>query len=113
MIPQVAHHPRPLSHQFGDPGYATPPFDPLPPPRRPDRVNPLPFRSLRDGAPPLSLAPPQRAYPVENYGGQRPSLLRANSSGHSFGREYDDPSEHMLRRKTPNGTLAAGYDGTP
>jgi hypothetical protein len=22
-------------------------------------------------------------------------------------------SEHMLRRKTPNGTLAAGYDGTP
>lgn len=24
-----------------------------------------------------------------------------------------DVSEHMLRRKTPNGTLAAGYDGTP
>lgn len=24
-----------------------------------------------------------------------------------------DASEHMLRRKTPNGTLAAGYDGTP
>ncbi|KAG8526886.1 uncharacterized protein KY384_008315 [Bacidia gigantensis] len=25
----------------------------------------------------------------------------------------DDASEHMLRRKTPNGTLAAGYDGRP
>ena len=24
-----------------------------------------------------------------------------------------DASEHMLRRKTPNGTLSAGYDGTP
>ena len=24
-----------------------------------------------------------------------------------------DQSEHMLRRKTPNGTLSAGYDGTP
>ena len=24
-----------------------------------------------------------------------------------------DSSEHMLRRKTPNGTLSAGYDGTP
>ena len=24
-----------------------------------------------------------------------------------------DSSEHMLRRKTPSGTLAAGYDGTP
>ena len=24
-----------------------------------------------------------------------------------------DTSEHMLRRKTPNGTLAAGYDGSP
>ena len=25
----------------------------------------------------------------------------------------NDASEHMLRRKTPNGTLAAGYDGSP
>ncbi|KAI0998077.1 hypothetical protein K3495_g10114 [Podosphaera aphanis] len=25
---------------------------------------------------------------------------------------YMDSAEHMLRRKTPNGTLAAGYDGT-
>ena len=24
-----------------------------------------------------------------------------------------EPTEHMLRRKTPNGTLAAGYDGSP
>ncbi|KAI9707394.1 MAG: hypothetical protein M1836_000355 [Candelina mexicana] len=27
--------------------------------------------------------------------------------------EQPHGSEHMLRRKTPNGTLAAGYDGTP
>jgi hypothetical protein len=113
MIPQVAHHPRLLSQQFGDPGFATPPFDPLPSPRRPDRLTPLPFRSLRNPVPSSVLAPPHRAYPVENHGGHRPSLTRANSSGQSFGRQYDDPSEHMLRRKTPNGTLAAGYDGTP
>lgn len=25
----------------------------------------------------------------------------------------ENPGEHALRRKTPNGTLAAGYDGTP
>ncbi|KAI9849700.1 MAG: hypothetical protein M1837_002826 [Sclerophora amabilis] len=54
--------------------------------------------------------PQQFAYP----------LVRTNSSP---GRGHFDPSsqapsqaeisEHMLRRKTPNGTLAAGYDGTP
>src|SRR4051794_31051208 len=27
--------------------------------------------------------------------------------------QHPRASEHMLRRKTPNGTLAAGYDGTP
>lgn len=30
-----------------------------------------------------------------------------------IGGQTHNTSEHMLRRKTPNGTLAAGYDGTP
>jgi hypothetical protein len=36
--------------------------------------------------------------------------------GNERPRSSNDPaytSEHMLRRKTPSGTLAAGYDGTP
>jgi hypothetical protein len=113
MIPQIAHHPRHLSQQFGSPGFATPLFEPLPTPRRADRLAPLPFRSSRNLTDSSPLAPPQRAYPVENYGAQRHSLVRGSSAGQGFGGQYDDPSEHMLRRKTPNGTLAAGYDGTP
>ena len=38
----------------------------------------------------------------------------SNVSPHtSYGAPNMSFSEHMLRRKTPNGTLAAGYDGTP
>ncbi len=111
MIPQVAHHPRHLSQQFGNQSFATSPFDPLPQPRRFDRPAPLPFRSSRNIA--ASLGPLCRAYPVEKSDVSHPSLVRGNSSSHSFGGQYNDPSEHMLRRKTPNGTLAAGYDGTP
>ncbi|KAH7360526.1 glycosyltransferase family 41 protein [Rhexocercosporidium sp. MPI-PUGE-AT-0058] len=111
MIPQIAQHPRHISQQFGNQGFATPPFDLLPQPRRPDRLAPLPFRSSRsDGS---SLAPPYRAYPVENQEARRSSLAYGASANHGFAGQYNDPSEHMLRRKTPNGTLAAGYDGTP
>ena len=113
MIPQLAHHPRHLSQQFSNPVFATPPFEHLPTPRPADQLAPLPFRSSRNHTGSASLAPPQRAFPVENYAGQRPSLGRGSSGGHGSGGQYDDPSEHMLRRKTPNGTLAAGYDGTP
>jgi hypothetical protein len=112
MIPQIAHHPRNISQQFGNPGFATPPFEPLHTPRRPDRLAPLPFRSSR-GASVSALAPPQRAYPVDSHDGHRQGLARGNSGTPNFGGQYHDPSEHMLRRKTPNGTLAAGYDGTP
>jgi hypothetical protein len=113
MIPQIAQHPRHLSQHFGSSGFATAPFEPLSTPRRGDRLAPLPFRSSRNLTDTSPLAPPQRAYPVENYGAHRPSFVRGNSAGQCFGGQYDDPSEHMLRRKTPNGTLAAGYDGTP
>lgn len=104
MIPQIAHHPRHLSQQFGDPGFIAPPFDPQ---RIPDRLEHLPFRSPRN-LPSSS----QRLYSVESHGSQRVGLA-ASSPTQPFGRRYHDPSEHMLRRKTPNGTLAAGYDGTP
>lgn len=108
MIPQVAHQPRNLSQQYGSPGFATPPYDHSSTPRRLDRVAPLPFRNSRPS--PSTLAPPQRAYPVDSRDGYGPSFGRSHSG---FGGQYNDPSEHMLRRKTPNGTLAAGYDGTP
>jgi hypothetical protein len=113
MIPQIAHHPRNLSQQFGSPGFAAPPFEPLQPPRIPDRLPPLPFRSSRTHPSSSTLAPPHRAYPVENHGPHRNGVPSNGSSGQGFGGQYHDPAEHMLRRKTPNGTLAAGYDGTP
>lgn len=111
MIPQVAQRPRQLSQQFGNQGFATPLYDTIPPPRRLDRLAPLPFRGSRSVA--SSLAPPYRAYPVENDEARRSSVAHGASAAHEFGGQYNDPSEHMLRRKTPNGTLAAGYDGTP
>ncbi|KAI9894070.1 MAG: hypothetical protein M1814_004840 [Vezdaea aestivalis] len=41
-------------------------------------------------------------------------LQRSGSfSAHPYSNHGPDPSEHMLRRKTPNGTLSAAYDGTP
>ena len=48
------------------------------------------------------------AYPLKSPASRqgRTAFLDARTSG-------ADTSEHMLRRKTPNGTLAAGYDGTP
>ena len=111
MIPQVAHHPRHLSQQFGIQGCAAPPFDPVPQSRRTDTLTPLSFRSSRnDGS---SLAPQYRAFPVENHGGRRFSAAEGKPSNHGLGGQYNDPAEHLLRRKTPNGTLAAGYDGTP
>lgn len=45
---------------------------------------------------------PSLARPYQSNDDNRSSLASSQSS-----------SEHMLRRKTPNGTLAAGYDGTP
>ena len=41
----------------------------------------------------------------------RPSTLTFQSSTKGFCTSDADDAEHMLRRKTPNGTLAAGYDG--
>jgi hypothetical protein len=110
MIPQIAHHPRNLPQQFGSPRFATPPFEPLQTQRVPDRHAPLPFRSSRTLPSSFTPATPHRAHPAENHRNTGPD---DGTSGQGFGRQYHDPAEHMLRRKTPNGTLAAGYDGTP
>lgn len=112
MIPQIARHPRHLSQQFGDPGFPTPPFESLPTHRTPDHLGPFPFRTPRNAPSSSSLAPLHRPYALEGYGSPRIGLPAGNA-GQGYGGQYHDPAEHMLRRKTPNGTLAAGYDGTP
>jgi hypothetical protein len=118
MIPQLAHHPRHLSEQqFGRPDFAIPPFQslalPLPSPRRLEQSVPLPVRNQREFTSPAISTPSPRAYPLDSYVPRRAGLARESSSEQTFRSPYNDPSEHMLRRKTPNGTLAAGYDGTP
>ncbi|TVY85543.1 putative UDP-N-acetylglucosamine--peptide N-acetylglucosaminyltransferase SEC [Lachnellula suecica] len=112
MIPQIAQHPRHVSQQFGSPGFAVPPFEPLPSPSRHNQPATLPFRRLQEFAP-FAPTQPQRAYPLDSHVPRRTGLARGSSSEQGVESQYNDPSEHMLRRKTPNGTLAAGYDGTP
>jgi hypothetical protein len=118
MIPQLANHPRHLSEQqFGKPDFTIPPFQslalPLPSPRRLERSAPLPLRSVREFASPIDSTPSPRAYPLDSYVPRRTGLARETSLEQTLQSPYNDPAEHMLRRKTPNGTLAAGYDGTP
>lgn len=45
------------------------------------------------------------AYPVQR--------TNSNDAASQNNAKSSNASEHTLRRKTPNGTLAAGYDGTP
>lgn len=114
MIPQIAHQPRHLSQQFGSAGFGTTPFELVPNPRVPDQLAPLPFRNSRTLPSSSILVPPHRAYPVESRRSHRNGdPPGSGQSNHNYGGQYHDPAEHMLRRKTPNGTLAAGYDGTP
>ena len=98
MLPHITRHPAQLSQEFGSSGFADPSFSL---PRPPDRLLPFCRSELL------------RAIPVENHGPQEPRLVGSNFSSQGILGQYNDPSEHMLRRKTPNGTLAAGYDGTP
>ncbi|KAF2639642.1 hypothetical protein P280DRAFT_481060 [Massarina eburnea CBS 473.64] len=55
----------------------------------------------------LALHPPpqQYAYPLSRHNSY-------HSTDTDSGRSTAKPPEHMLRRKTPNGILAAAYDGT-
>lgn len=67
----------------------------------------LPYRISQNQLKSTALAPPQRAFPIHQSQGSYTSDVP------NYGGQHYDTSEHMLRRKTPNGTLAAGYDGTP
>jgi hypothetical protein len=110
MNSQLAPHPTSISQLFRAPPSA-PPFDHQQTQNPPISVPPLPFRGHRNLT--TSSRPPVlRAYPVENNVPQRGDFAGGSSSA-GYGGQYNDGSEHMLRRKTPNGTLAAGYDGTP
>ena len=50
----------------------------------------------------------QQAFPIHSVSSPAHPLVSSTSYSNN-----GDVSEHMLRRKTPNGTLAAGYDGSP
>jgi tetratricopeptide (TPR) repeat protein len=110
MIPQLAHPPRQLAQPFGNSAFAASPFEPLHDgdPRGSNQRAPLPFRSPRNATFPPT---PVHSYPVESHTPR--NVLSSQSSSQTFAGQYNDSAEHMLRRKTPSGTLAAGYDGTP
>ncbi|MCJ1479047.1 hypothetical protein MMC13_007731 [Lambiella insularis] len=108
MFPTAARHEQP--HQLS--------YPPYPPPNEvPYTPNPLVLeaqehpqgrgvgedRFREDFQKPLQYAHPLRSPPA----GRRPLSLLDPQISRAV------RSEHMLRRKTPNGTLAAGYDGTP
>ncbi|KAI9668673.1 MAG: hypothetical protein M1829_005286 [Trizodia sp. TS-e1964] len=104
MFSHVPQHPYAHPHHFENEQYPTlhhslpnsPHFRSFPP----DVLTP---------ARPSPQIPQRYAYPVQR-NNSYPSQLP--SHGGSVQGQYNI-TEHMLRRKTPNGTLAAGYDGTP
>lgn len=63
------------------------------------------------GAASRRRAPPQYAYPVRV--NSSPCIKEDDYSSSACHSAQCANLEHMLRRKTPNGTLAAGYDGAP
>lgn len=84
-----------------------PNLPPLPPPL------PSPYRDLSTPTPgydPKTMAPQplprQYAFPLSRHSSYH---SQGSGSEHDRGRK---PPEHLLRRKTPNGVLAAAYDGT-
>jgi hypothetical protein len=106
-----ARRPYPTMTMVRDPQHPQPPqFSPLGPFQHPNQASPpdplLPNAPAYDQR---SLAPqplPQRyAFPLSRH-----TSYHSQSSEH--GHERTKPPEHMLRRKTPNGILAAAYDGT-
>jgi hypothetical protein len=79
MLPQVAHHSRQLSQQFGNLGFPAPPFEPISSPRRSDRLEPLPFRGGGLYENPPGLGPTYRAVPAGSHVFQRSSLTVGSS----------------------------------
>lgn len=108
MFSEVAHqqhHHSPLSPYSSQ--YQPTKDLPLPFPTNPSLINqrsPVQNPSFRQRL----ERPQQYARPLRNT-----APLPQQLSPHSCYTPASEASEHMLRRKTPNGTLAAGYDGSP
>ena len=71
-----------------------------------DEIIPVKYASFRQRV----ERPQQPPHPFSGKPSPWPRVLSLDSLGNN---PTTIPSEHMLRRKTPNGTLAAGYDGSP
>lgn len=110
MFTNIAHHqpshhfPHSLQYTNQDHYKESPLIPPLPGVALDERHN-----TLRHGIHQPRLQKPQQyAHPL-----QRPVSLSRQELSSNICTPKLEASEHMLRRKTPNGTLAAGYDGRP
>ena len=110
MFTNVAHRPPP--HHFSYPQYSAQHSELDNPPlhQHPNDTSPFGRQDLvRIASFQQRLQrPEQSVHPV-----RLPSSLPTKAPNREFYEANPDSSEHMLRRKTPNGTLAAGYDGRP
>ena len=109
----IAQHHSNISQQFNGSEFTLGAFEETQSPRRAGRAVPLPFRHHRKPSSTSTGSPSLREFPIDNNAARRPGLAVGSPISRRLGGQYQDPAEHMLRRKTPNGTLAAGYDGTP
>ncbi|CAJ2507990.1 Uu.00g091760.m01.CDS01 [Anthostomella pinea] len=87
--------------------------------RQPDRPHDhqRPFRPFArpSSSPGQVLGPstPHPAFPIRTSQAQPPRQGHPRSNGLMNLPYLSEPGEHHLRRKTPSGTIDAGYDGTP
>ena len=109
MFSEVAHHHQ--QHHFQQSAYSVHhnPSKDLGPTTSSNPSNPSHLRQFQNASFTQRLEKPQQyARPLRNTAHLPPQLSLQTSYTPS-----SDALEHMLRRKTPNGTLAAGYDGSP
>ncbi|KAL6715714.1 hypothetical protein ACLMJK_006675 [Lecanora helva] len=106
MFSEVAHHHQ--QHLVPQSSYFLPHdgFKGIPPNAAPYNTQPslVQHASFRE----RTEKSKQHAHPLRNT-----AALPQQLSTQTARVPKSDVSEHMLRRKTPNGTLAAGYDGSP
>ncbi|KAI1497150.1 glycosyl transferase family 41-domain-containing protein [Biscogniauxia marginata] len=89
----------------------------------PDSLPPSPFQlDRRHGHlsfqrhgrhPMLDTASTDRTFPIRTSHPPAPHPAHPRSASLMVPSHLSEPGEHHLRRKTPNGTIDAGYDGTP
>jgi hypothetical protein len=96
-----------MVHHHPSPHHDSPsPFTPAHFAHDPFAFHPQGRRSVGPGLP--GSGSPHRVFPIRASQPSHPTPVRPNFMPH-----LSDQSEHHLRRKTPNGTIDAGYDGTP